>query len=202
VPWAIDGSNLVDPEDACFVAVEGQRLTVALEVPPRGLEVRERRLGGREAYEHQAAGGVIDVHQRRAHRCPILKPTMFATIDLDQLSETGSTSAWLLNPRPTQLAGQPQARGDLELSDSLLGNHDVVSVTELLGRQRRAEVRVLGAQDLQDLLGDGALQAPIATSVAVPGDQAQPGIGSPVVRSAERSSQDAQPLGPASVPDR
>src|SRR5262249_8189262 len=53
-----------------------------------------------------------------------------------------------------------------------------MSIPQLLAGQRRAEVRVLAAQDRQDLLGDGALECPVAGSIAVPGDQSHRSLGS------------------------
>jgi hypothetical protein len=46
---------------------------------------------------HQPAGGVVDEHQQRAHRSPVLEPGVVAAIDLDELAQAGSPVARLVD---------------------------------------------------------------------------------------------------------
>jgi len=48
VSGPINGTAVVDPEDAELIAVEGQRLAIVLKVLARGFEVRKGRLHARE----------------------------------------------------------------------------------------------------------------------------------------------------------
>src|SRR4051812_29124550 len=62
----------VDPEHAVLVRIERHRLTVALQVGPRGFEVVKGRLGRHEAQVHKTARRVVDEHQERARRAAVL----------------------------------------------------------------------------------------------------------------------------------
>jgi hypothetical protein len=57
---------VVDAENAVLVAVERDRLAVALQVRAGRREVVERGLDLDEAQLHQPPGGVVDVNQERA----------------------------------------------------------------------------------------------------------------------------------------
>ena len=96
------------PEDTGLVTVERQRLAVTLQILSRGLKVRERRLSAREQDDHQSARRIIDIHQRRARRCPVLEPVMVTAINLDQFTQTCASRSRLLNLWRSQLARQPQ----------------------------------------------------------------------------------------------
>lgn len=80
---------MVTAEHAGFVAVEGQRLSMPLQVGAGGGEVAEGRFGLGEMQVHQLAGCIINEDQQRAGRSTILEPAMIAAIDLDQFAATG-----------------------------------------------------------------------------------------------------------------
>src|SRR5437667_12768422 len=84
-------------KDAESIAVEGHRLSVALEIPPGGAEVVERGLDLGEGELHEPAGGVVDVDEQGAHRAAVLEPRMLGAVDLDEFAEAGP-------PRPRRLA--------------------------------------------------------------------------------------------------
>ncbi len=74
VAVAAGGIGPVDPEHTGLVAIERDRLAVALKVSPCRLEIRKSGFRRREAQRHQPAGSVIDVHQQRAGWCTVLEP--------------------------------------------------------------------------------------------------------------------------------
>src|SRR2546430_12089943 len=88
-------------KDAQSIAVEGHRLSVALEIPPGGAEVVKRGLDRGEGEFHEPARGVVDVHEQGAHGAAVLEPRVLRAVDLDELAETGP-------PGPRRLAA-PQA---------------------------------------------------------------------------------------------
>src|SRR5258708_37981997 len=118
---------VVDPEDAVLVAVEGHRLAVALEVRVGRGEVVERRFALHEAQLHQATGRVVDVHQERAARSPVLEPGVLAPIDLHELTKALAAVPRLMRrqrllaprnpgagadePRPQRLPSAPRNPG-------------------------------------------------------------------------------------------
>src|SRR5438874_375683 len=115
-------------KDAESIAVEGHRLSVALEIPPGGAEVVERGLDLGEGEFHEPARGVVDVHEQRAHGTAVLEPRVLRAVDLDELAETGP-------PGPRRLAA-PQALPPGH------GKGEAVLLGELLMREGRTEVGV------------------------------------------------------------
>ena len=107
VPRTTDCLGSVDPKDARLVAVKGQRLAKVLEILASGIEIRERRLSACEAHDHEPAGGIIDIDNRGAHRGSILEPAMLTTIDLNELTDTGTPGSRLLDFRRPVLARDP-----------------------------------------------------------------------------------------------
>jgi hypothetical protein len=91
---------------------------------------------------HQPTGRVIDVNQRRAWRRSILKPVMFATVDLHEFPDACTTKTRLLNLWRPELPGNSQADGNLESPHRLLGQIDAVLGSELLASQSRSKIRV------------------------------------------------------------
>lgn len=80
----------VDAKDGRLVAVERDGLSVAAQIAARRLKVFERRLRACEAQLHDAAGGVVDVHERGAFRTAVLELIVEATIDLNETSLPGA----------------------------------------------------------------------------------------------------------------
>ena len=54
-------------------------------------EIAVRALAARELQMHQPAGRIVNEDQQRAGITPVLKPTVVAAINLDQLSERFTT---------------------------------------------------------------------------------------------------------------
>src|SRR5579862_3969755 len=171
VARTFDGARLVDPENAVLVAVERERLAVAPQILARGLKIRERRLSAREVNDHESAGGVVDIDKGCAHRRAIFEPAMLAAIDLNQLTQARSTRTRLLDLGRSQPAWNPKACVDLQPPHGLLGNSNAVAHLELLSRQRRSKVRVMLAQDLNDLCLEPRTESAIAASISTPRDQ-------------------------------
>ena len=108
----------------------------------RRLEVREARLGRDEVQLHQSARRIIDVDQQRAGFGAILEPGVIAAVDLDQLTDAGSAVARLVDLGCSLPARLPQASLDHQLADRLLAEAHAMQFTQLLARQRRAEICV------------------------------------------------------------
>ena len=88
------------------------------------MEVVEGRLRVDEAQLHQPPGGIVHLDQQRARRPAFFKPSMFGTVDLDQLTEAVTTVAGLVDrlvallaafseagfhePQPQRLTGQDE----------------------------------------------------------------------------------------------
>ena len=116
------------PEDARLVAVERHRLAVPLEVGPRGLEVREGRFGRREVQLHQPPGRVVDEDEQCACRGSAFEPSVVAAVDLDELAETGSAVARLVDRSSALAARLPQACGRHQRPHGLLGQEQPVAL--------------------------------------------------------------------------
>src|SRR2546425_9663931 len=93
------------------IAVEGHRLSVALEIPPGGAEVVERGLDLGEGELHEPARGVVDVHEQRAHGPAVLEPGMLGAVDLDEFAEAGPPGARRLATSCALRPRDPEARG-------------------------------------------------------------------------------------------
>ncbi len=94
---AIPCRRVVDAEHAGLVAVEGGRLAMPLQVGARRDKVAEDRLAVGEMDRHDAAGGVVDIDQRRAGRHPVFKPTMVAAVNLNRLAQVVAAAARLVD---------------------------------------------------------------------------------------------------------
>ncbi|SAL00797.1 hypothetical protein AWB76_07878 [Caballeronia temeraria] len=150
-----------------LVAVECAWLTVALDVGTRGLKIAEGRLAAREMQQHQPAGGVVDVHQQRALRRTLLEPAMLAAVDLDQLTQTRTPGARLIDLRWALPAWHPQTRVRHQMPHRFLGQPDAVAFLELLARQSRAEVGVALSDNTHGAPRQGIVELAIARSAAL-----------------------------------
>src|SRR5438094_9989231 len=90
------------------IAVEGHRLSVALEIPPGGAEVVERGLDLGEGEFHEPARGVVDVHEQRAHGAAGLEPRVLPAGDLGELAETGPPGPRRVGAPPGPRPGPPR----------------------------------------------------------------------------------------------
>src|ERR1700728_1210864 len=122
------------------------------------------------------------MHQRCARRRPIFEPVMLTAIDLDQLTQTRTSRARLLDLWRPQFARQPKPASYHQRSDGLYGQGHTVALPELLSRQRRAKISVTLANNPKGLVGDGSLQPVITRAIALKSDpQDLPGCnGAPV----------------------
>ncbi len=133
---------LADPEDRMLVGVESDRLAVRLQIALQHLKVRKGAFRRHKAQRHQAAGGIVHEHQKRAGRAAILEPAVLAAIDLDQLAQVLAAMARLvkalaLGPR------QPEPGLDHPGAQRLARDPQSVALLELLGRQGWAEIGVM-----------------------------------------------------------
>ena len=140
---------LVDPEDAVLVAVERDRLAPGLQISAGRVEIGEGRLALDKLQMHQPAGRVVDEHQQGALRPAILEPPMLAAVDLHQFADAVAPLARLMNPLPPLLAIEPKPGFDHPQPQRLAGERNAVTSRQLLGGQRRAEIRVVLAHDPQ-----------------------------------------------------
>src|SRR5712691_627655 len=153
---------VVDAENAVLVAVERDRLAVALQVRARRREVVERGLDLDEAQLHQAPGGVIDVNQERAQRSTLLEPSVLAPVDLHQFAQAFAPVPRLVRPAQSLVSRQPEPCERHPLAERFLGHPDVVELEQLLLRELGPEVRVALADDLDRLRLQLRRQAPVA----------------------------------------
>ena len=138
-------------EDRMPVAVEGDRAAMGLEIALESLEIGEGALRGHEAQLHEPAGGIVDEDEQRAGLGAVLEPAMLAAVDLDQLAQGLAAQPGLMEASAL-LAGEPQARLDHPCAQRLAADLEPVLLEELLGRERRAEVGIGGAHQLDRLV--------------------------------------------------
>jgi hypothetical protein len=81
---------------------------MARQIALQHLEIGKSALRSRESKRNQAACRIVDEDDQRAARSAILKPAVFAPIDLDQLAEMLAADARLVKLAPL-LALEPQA---------------------------------------------------------------------------------------------
>jgi hypothetical protein len=119
---------VVDAENAVLVAVERDRLAVALQVRAGRREVVERGLDLDEAHLHQAPSGVVDVNQQRAHRATLLEPSVLATVDLHQLAQALAPVPRLVRLAQSLVSRQPEPCERHPLAERFLGHPNVVEL--------------------------------------------------------------------------
>src|SRR5215218_872869 len=163
--------RLVDPEDGMLVGVKGDRLAVRLEIAPEHLKVRKGAFRRHEAQGHQAAGGIVHEHQKRAGWAAILEPAVLATIDLDQLAQMLAAVARLVKALALG-ARQPQPGLDHPGPQRLTGDPQSVALLELLGRQRWAEIRIMLPHQADGMVPQDLWQT-------IVGGAAAPAVGDP-----------------------
>ena len=107
---------------------------------------------------HERAGGVVDEDEERAGRSAIFEPGVIRHVDLDQLARAFPPQARLVK-RPTLLARQPQPVMQHPLAQGLARDLQPVIRGQLLGGQRRAEIRVALPDERQRVVPDGRIDA-------------------------------------------
>ena len=146
----------IDAEDAVFVAVQRRGYAMCQNVVVQHPHVAQRGLGGHEAQLRQLAGGIIDEHQQRAALAAPFKPVVGAAVDLDHLAKPSATLAHGVRAHRAAAPGFPITGPHHQLAGALDGQPDVVQFGELLVGQRRAEVAVMCADQLDGLGTDGS----------------------------------------------
>jgi hypothetical protein len=189
------GALGVDAEDAVLVAVERDRLPVALQVRDGGPEVVESRLGLDEAQLHQIARRVVDVDQQRAARPTAFEPRVVAAVDLDELAVALAAIPRLVRLGYALVPRDPQPSRPHPGPERLPGHADAVQLPELLLGERRAEVSVLVAYDGDDLVLDLSGDPPVARPTSLPRRQpSRPEFLEPGAQAAHLARRQAQQL--------
>jgi hypothetical protein len=80
---------------------------VLIDVPTRGLEISEGRLGAVEENLHQSARSIVDKYERSACGTAVFESMMFAAIDLNELADARPPQSGLLNLRWPELPRDP-----------------------------------------------------------------------------------------------
>jgi len=105
---------------------------------------------------HQPPGRVVDEDEQGACRSSAFEPSVVAAVDLDELAETGSAVARLVDRSSALAARLPQAGGRHQRAHGLLGQDQVVAFVQLLAGQRRAEVGVAIADHAERAIGNSS----------------------------------------------
>src|SRR5512139_115302 len=143
------------------------------------LHITQRGLGGHEAQLCQFSGGIVNEHQKRAALAASLKPIMGAAIYLDQLAKPGATLTYWMGTHDATTLGFPVTGGDHELPGTFNGQMHAVQLDQLLASQRRAEVAVMCANQLDDRGTESFIKPVIRSAAAFLADQ--PGQTFPLI---------------------
>src|SRR5215212_6703774 len=154
-----------------LVGVEGERLAVLLQIALRRLEIVKGALGGDEAKKQEEAGGIVQEHQKRARRRPILKPAVLAAVDLDQFTQAIPAMPRLMHSSHPVLAPDPQAVGDHPLAQGLDPDPQAMTFCKLLGRQCWTEVSIVLPHEPQNRRAKRLTMAVVAWLSAFAGHQ-------------------------------
>ena len=79
------------------VGVKGQRFAIGVQIAARSPEIVRGTLAGDKMQFHQAAGGIVHEHQKRAGWIPILEPPVLKAVDLDQSAQAVLAIARLMH---------------------------------------------------------------------------------------------------------
>ncbi len=109
------GTRLIDPEDAMFVAVEGHRFAVPLEIVPSGFTIGKKGLV-RHKPQLQQLPVASSMNTSKVHFGPLFEPGMIRAIDLHQLPKTGPPLPHLVRRRLFGPLRLPQPFLDHELA--------------------------------------------------------------------------------------
>src|SRR3954451_24437861 len=91
---------------------------------------------------HQAAGGVVDIHEQRALRTAVLKPPMFGAVDLHQLTQTITPGPRLVDALQSVFPPNPKAGADHPLPQCLDPKAQTMQLAQLLGRQGWTKISI------------------------------------------------------------
>ena len=82
----------------------------------------------------------------------VLEPVVVTAIYLYEFAAAGPKIAWLLNFWRTLFTGDPETGFDHEGTDSLIGQVNIVQFCEFLTRQRRPNVGIALADNIERVL--------------------------------------------------
>jgi hypothetical protein len=119
----------------------------------------------------QLAGRVIDIDEQGAFGPTVLEPPVMRAIDLHQFAKAITSAAWLVNPFLAFSASNPDTSLGHPLSQRLLGNRDSVQLDQLLTRQRRTEIQIAFANQIQRRIAKLLAVAPVARTRSLPGNK-------------------------------
>src|SRR5215472_13754927 len=154
-------------EDAVAVGVQGQRPAVAPQPAAEQVEVGLDRLAFVEPGQH-AAGGVVD-HVHQYHRlAAALGPVVDRGVHLHQLAEALPARP-ALAVRVALPVPLPEALGQQPLAQRLR-RHGQAALGQLLAGEGGAEVGVIAAVGVEDLLPSGGVDAAVGGPAAQPVD--------------------------------
>lgn len=128
-------------------------------------------LGRHEAQLRQFPAGIVYEYQQRAVWAAPFKPVVRAAIYLNKFAKPGATFAHGVRAHRATTPGFPIAGLHHHLAGALDGQPDAVQLGEFLVGQRRAEVTVMCADQLDVHGTEGFIQPPIRGSTALLADQ-------------------------------
>jgi hypothetical protein len=88
-----DSPGLVDPKNAVFIAVKSDRLARGFEIGASRMKIGKGRLALDKLEVHQPTRRAVGEHEQRRLRSAVLKPSVLAAVDLDQLADTVAPGA-------------------------------------------------------------------------------------------------------------
>jgi len=135
---------VVDAEDAVPVAVEGHRQSVLLDMAIERVHVAQGAFLRHKAQLGEAAGGIVNEHQETAARPARFEPGMGTTVDLNQFAKAWPPFAQGMQARFAAPVWPPQLGRDHDLAHRFLGQGKPVAFVQILRRQGRPEIAVMG----------------------------------------------------------
>ena len=174
MPWPPSGILLRHPEHRMLVGIEGDRAAMRVEIAVRVPRNRLKALSdgtNRNCISRPVASSMntSSVHGAAA----ILEPAMLAAVDLHQLAirPRGAAAADGTVRRCLRDNQRPASRHPL--AQRLARHRQAVLLGQLLGRQRRAEVGVALAHQLQRLVPHAVADAVVRRAATRLDDAAQ-----------------------------
>ncbi len=153
------------------VTVEGHRHTVFEDVIVEGVHVAKGAFGFHKTELGQAAGCIVNEDNQTAAIGTAFKPVVTRTVDLDQFAKSWPALAQCIDARLGAAFGTPKLGDGHGFAKRLLGEHQVMSIRQILSGEGGTEVAVAVSDDL-DGAGDGGIRDLfVAGKVAFEGSQ-------------------------------
>ena len=150
---AADRSRLVHSERRMLVRIESDRLAVTLQICARREKIIERRFRLDKSQVHQSTCRVVDKDESGALRATILEPPVLGPVDLNELADAIAAMSGLVDWLETPPAVLPDPFGQHPAPHGFDAQTQPVTLSQLLGRQRRAKIRVIRLDQRQGRLG-------------------------------------------------